>query len=174
MRTSALALALFLLPLAAPAYGAEVQVHTADGHVIASTSVAAPIELAQVLLASPERIAEVDGRGAEVTSRPEGACVVAEVVASSGFSEIEYSSRSCPVEGGFEGTLIASEQLRDLKARWTLVEADGQLQIEYDLYVVPRIKVPQKLVATLSRRAVRRLVEAIGEELEREAGGAAP
>ena len=161
-----------VLLLSASAHAGEVTVHTDDGHVIASTRVVAPMAAARALLSSPERIARGDGRGTQVSSRTEDGFVVSDVVARSGFKEIEYTSRSCPVAEGFRGTLVASEQLRELEARWTLAEADGQLVIEYDLYVVPRLRISPKIVATLSRGAVRRLVETIGEELEREAGTA--
>jgi len=143
-----------------------------DGHVIASTVVSSSMEAARALLSSPARIAAVDGRGAEVVSRPQDGCILSDVVAPSVMGDIIYSSMSCPAEGGFAGSLVSSEKLRQMEARWTLRLDGDLLHVQYDLFVVPRISVPQRLVASLSKRAVRRLVEAIGDELEREGAAA--
>ncbi len=153
---------------AAPAQADDAEVHTHEGHVIAAVVVDAPIAAARALLANPARLAEVEGRGAEVTSRSRDGCIESDIVASTGLGKVEYSARSCPVADGFEGSLIEGEQIREMNARWTLREQDGRLVIQYDLFVVPRIKLPQRLVATLARRGVRRLVEAVRDELERE------
>lgn len=158
-----------VLLLAGPARADDVEVHTDDGHVIGVVTIDAPLAAARALLGNPSRIARVEGRGAEVTSRPKDGCIESDVIAPSALGEIRYTSVSCPVEAGFEGTLVTSRQIREMQARWTFVEEGGRLRIEYDLFVVPRIKVPQKLVAVLSKRAIRRLVEAVRDELEREA-----
>jgi len=146
----------------------EVEVRAVDGHVIASTTTTAPLAAARALLGSPARIARIEGRGSEVTSRPKGRCIESEVVAPSGVGKIRYTSLSCPVDDGFEGSLVSSKQIREMEARWTLREEDGRLQVQYDLYVVPRIKVPQRLVAILAKRGVRRLVESVRDELDNE------
>jgi hypothetical protein len=170
---SALLLGLALLT-AAPAHADDVEVHTEEGHVIAATIVDAPMDAARALLASPARLARLEGRGAEVTSRPKDGCIESDIVASTGVGKVEYSARSCPVADGFEGTLISGEQIREMRARWTLREQDGRLVIQYDFFVVPRIRVPQRLVAVLAKRGVRRLVEAVRDELEREVASPAP
>lgn len=159
--------ALVLLPSLAQAD--EVEVRTEDGHVVATTTLDAPIAAARALLGNPNRVAEVEGRGAEVTSQPKNGCIESEIVAPSGVGKVEYTSLSCPVADGFEGSLVSSKQIREMDARWTLVEEGGRLRIQYDLFVVPKIKVPQKLVALLAKRGVRRLVESVRDELEQEA-----
>ena len=161
-----LCLSLLLLPVFAQAD--EVEVRAVDGHVIASTTTAAPLSAARALLGSPARIARVEGRGSEVTSRPKGDCIESEVVAPSGVGKIRYTSLSCPVDDGFEGSLVSSKQIREMEARWTLREKDGRLEVQYDLFVVPRVRVPQRLVALLAKRGVRRLVESVRDELDSE------
>ena len=163
---SLLCLSLLLLPDLAQAD--EVEVRAVDGHVIATTTTTAPLAAARALLGSPARIAKIEGRGSEVTSHPKGRCIESEVVAPSGVGKIRYTSLSCPVDDGFEGSLVSSKQIREMEARWTLREKDGRLQVQYDLYVVPKIKVPQRLVAILAKRGVRRLVESVRDELDNE------
>jgi hypothetical protein len=155
---------LLLLPILAQAD--EVEVRAVDGHVIASTTTAAPLSAARALLGSPSRIAAIEGRGSEVTSRAKGQCIESEVVAPSGVGKIRYTALSCPVGDGFEGSLVSSKQIRAMEARWTLSEKDGRLRVQYDLFVVPRIRVPQRLVALLAKRGVRRLVESVRDELD--------
>ncbi len=162
---SQLLVTLLLLPGLAQAD--EVEVRVVDGHVIATTTTSSPLAVARALLASPARIARVEGRGAEVTSRSRGDCIESEVVAPSAVGKIRYTSLSCPVDEGFKGSLVSSKQIREMDARWTLREKGGRLQVQYDLFVVPRIKVPQGLVAILAKRGVRRLVESVWDELDR-------
>lgn len=163
-----LLLAFALLP-SGPASADDVEVRTEDGHVIAMTTVDVPLAAARALLGDPERLARIEGRGAEVSSRPQDGCIVSDIVAPSGVGDIVYTAMSCPVADGFEGSLVEGEKIREMRARWTLREEGGRVLIAYDLYAVPRIKVPVRLVALLSKRGVRRLLEAIRDELAREA-----
>jgi hypothetical protein len=146
----------------------EVTVRTQDGHVIATTVLDGSLSAARALLGNPDRVAAVEGRGAEVSSEPKGGCIESSIIAPSGVGKIRYTSLSCPVQDGFEGSLVSSKQIREMKARWTLQEEGGRLRIQYDLYVVPRIRVPQKLVAFLAKRGVKRLVESVRDALEQE------
>jgi hypothetical protein len=140
-------------------------VQTHQGHVIASTEVNSSLAAAHALLGNPKRIAAIEGRGSEVTSRQVGDCIESEVIAPSGVGKVRYTSISCPTPDGFRGSLVASKQIRSMDARWTITETEGQLQVSYDLYFVPRIRVPQRLVAVLAKRGVRRLLEAVRREL---------
>ena len=144
--------------------GVTVQTH--DGHVIARTEINSSLAAAHALLGNPKRIAAIEGRGSEVTSRQVGDCIESEVVAPSGVGKVRYTSISCPTPDGFRGSLVSSKQIRSMEARWTITETKGRVQVSYDLYFVPRIRVPQRLVAALAKRGVRRLLEAVQRELE--------
>ena len=166
---------LFLMSLTLPMAGAAAEsrssrsgitVETHQGHVIARTEVHSSMAAAHALLGNPKRIAAIEGRGSEVTSRQVGDCIESEVVAPSGVGKIRYTSISCPTPDGFRGSLVSSKQIRSMEARWTITETKGRVQVSYDLYFVPRIRVPQRLVAALAKRGVRRLLEAVQRELE--------
>jgi hypothetical protein len=144
----------------------EVTVQIREGHVIATTFIATSLPSVRALLGNPSRVAEIEGRGSEVTSRQKGLCIESNVTAPSGVGKIRYTSLSCPTSDGFRGSLVSSKQIRQMEARWTLRQAGEWVEVSYDLYVVPRIKVPQRLVALLSKRGVRRLLEAVRNELE--------
>ncbi len=146
----------------------EIEVRIDDGHIIATTTVDASVEAARALLGDPVRLAQVEGRGAEVSSRPVDGCIVSRITAPSGLGQIEYTVRSCEVADGFVGSLVEAEQLRSMDARWTFTEEDGRLRLTYDLVFVPRVAVPARLVAMLAKRGVRRLLVAVRDEL---AGG---
>ena len=143
----------------------EVEVKANKGHVVAWVVVDTSDAAARSLLGTPKKLAVLEGRGADVTSRQEGGCIVSDVVAPSGVGKVTYTAKSCPVSDGFVGSLVRSKQIRQMDARWTLSSTRGGIRIEYDLFVVPKIRVPQGLVAVLAKRGVRRLVEAVRDEL---------
>ncbi|MEE2827910.1 MAG: hypothetical protein VX498_01875 [Myxococcota bacterium] len=175
-RRSSLLCLLLVFGLAPPASaaGEAVQLRTHEGQVLGEVLVDAPAAAARRLLGNPDRVARVEGRGAEISSRKRGDCTESTIVAPSGVGKISYTSLSCPTETGFEGSLVSSKQIRTLKARWTIEERGEQTLLKYELYAVPRIRVPQKLVALLAKRGVGRLLGAVRDELEQEAQQATP
>ena len=158
----------------AAAGGEAVQLRTHEGHVVGEVLVEASAAAARRLLGDPDRVARIDGRGTQISSRKRGDCMESQIVAPSGVGKISYTSLSCPTETGFEGSLVASKQVRTLEARWTIEQRGDRTLLKYDLYAVPRIRIPQKLVALLAKRGVGRLLGAVRDELEREAREAAP
>ena len=160
------AIALLAVLLAAPAWADDVEVRTDDGHVIATVTVDASMAEVRALLGNPVKLAESEGRGAEVSPSEVDGCIQSDIVSHTGVGDVTYTVRSCPKADGFEGSLVSSEKIRDLQARWTLTEAGGRVTMTYDLYFVPRVRVPQRLVATLAQRGVRRLLEAVRDEVE--------
>lgn len=148
------------------AWASDAEVTIVDGWVKGSIVVQADKARVLELLADPQAIARLDGRGSKITVRADGTCAQVESEVPSVMGLVKYTERRCPSDSGFHSWLVASEQFGAYEAIWRVEPVAGGIQVAYDLHTRPSIEVPDGLVDRVTRRAVRKLLGAIKDEVE--------
>lgn len=135
-----------------------------DGTVSGSVSVAAPPEAVVPLLRDAVKVAVLDGGSTRVTPvQPDGPCQIYDYVSASIIADIPYRVKQCPTADGLVSTLVSSPSFSTYVAQWR-VQPDGTgSALRYDIKTEVTMLVPNSLVRSTARKAVRRMLDRLVE-----------
>ena len=112
--------------------------------------------------------AEVEAGGTQITVvEQQGECTVLDYVAPNTVMTVSYRVRRCPTEGGFEATLVHSDEMDTFHETWKVVPADDGSHITYNLQTSTSLPIPGFLVNSTTRRRVKGLMKALEAALQK-------
>ena len=150
--------------------GEEPEISQVDGWVHGTIEIQADPATILALVRNPFEVARVGGRGVIVTelSQQEGGCSELQLIVPNALVRLRYRERSCLTPQGRHSTLLGSRDLAAYESSWLVEPLAGgtSARIRYKVISVPSFPAPRALVARMTARSVRRMLEGIRLELE--------
>ncbi len=131
-------------------------------HAELTTSASAATVLA--VAQSPSEIARIDGGGTVVTLVKAGTCDRFHYAIPSFIGDVEYDVDFCKTADGSTATLVGEGDMKQYRAAWRVETQGSSTRLQYELEVVPNLRLPKSVIRSSSKSSVKKLFRHLEEE----------